>query len=297
MTFAHQNGDGLDALAQNQHTDGARGNGIVVAMADMPNPTDCEPSLGTNTSTITIDVNAGTAAINGSTHSVGATTVSLDDGGANPRRDVVYIAEGGSVNVLKGTAGAPATDDSGTDIVGATAPLPEPPDMSSVTGVPIAVVWVPAGATSDSDLDASRDVWDRRVPVTEPASIDRRVTTIPISELAQGDARSAYLPIEPGQSIKMYKWGIGFVNDGRPGSNWDTSVPPGGVRAELVAPSGSVVSSTESRIETGDPIFTEASDSSLTTVADYWLRLNNVSAGDIDPPNGIAAHFEYGVTQ
>lgn len=297
MTFAHRTGDGVDSLSFNQLADGMRGNGIVIDHSDLPSPVDCEPSLSDSTSNIIIDVAAGVAMIDGSEHGVATSSAQLSDGSSTaPRRDVVYVAEGGSVEVLEGETGAPATDGSGTVLRGASAPLPEAPDMADVTGVPVAVVWIPAGASSSDDLDPARDVWDRRVPVPPSPDPSLQSQTIPVSELAAGDIRTVYVPLQPGSKLRLYKWGLRKFNNATD-DNWEPTSPENGLSVELVGPSGDVIASSNAVIEMGDPIFEANSDGSLSTVADYYFRIRNQTGSDINAPSGLTAYVEYSVVE
>lgn len=297
MTFAHRTGDGVDSLSFNQLADGIRGNGIVIEQNDLPSPVDCEPSLSDSTSDIAIDVAAGVAMIDGSEHGVATSSAKLSDGSSTaPRRDVVYVSEGGSVEVLEGESGQPATDGSGTVLRGASAPLPEAPDMADVTGVPIAVVWIPPGASSSDDLDPGRDVWDRRIPVPPEPDPALQAQTIPVSELAAGDVRTVYVPVEPGGTIRIYKWGIRKFNNATD-DNWEPTSAENGLTLEFVGPGGAATASTNAAIEKGDPIYTASSDTSFSTVADYYFRIHNQTGADINSPSGLAAYVEYAVEE
>lgn len=140
------NGYGATALDQNIVRQFFTGYGVV---------TGCAPSYsGTG---MNIDIATGTAWHNGSQVSISAQTVTISDGGSDPRKDLIYLDGTGSTQVIEGS---PAAKAESQDVSTAFELFqPAPPDMTSTDGVLVAEIFIPANATS---LDSSK-VRDRRV--------------------------------------------------------------------------------------------------------------------------------------
>lgn len=158
--LTYENFDEAVALDQIQDIQRALGTGVL---------SGCAPSLPASTSPIQIDVASGTVYVSNTELSTSAGSVTLPDGDSqHPRKDVVYIDSAGAVKAIQGTPRAPkdGTDSPGTD---RTVYQPEPPDLSSLSsladGAVVAEIWVPAGATSTSDMTESGVTYirDRRL--------------------------------------------------------------------------------------------------------------------------------------
>jgi len=88
--------------------------------------------------------------------SVAAQTVTLDAAAADPRKDIIVVDDQGAATVVTGTPASPQP----AGEVRSDTYAPAPPDGASVSGVVVAEVWVPGGA---SDI-TSTDIRDRRLP-------------------------------------------------------------------------------------------------------------------------------------
>lgn len=115
--------------------------------------TGCAPSEGP--SALEVDVASGEVVVDGSEVTVGAQTVTLAAGDGDPRKDVLYVDASGTVQTAPGT---PAPAEPSGEIRRQTY-QPQPTDLSGMAGVPIAEVWVDAGASSVT----SDDISDRRL--------------------------------------------------------------------------------------------------------------------------------------
>jgi len=138
-------GDGADALGQNQLTDALDGTYWVSGW---------DATLGTGD--LEVDIAAGSGAVDGADVSTGSTqTIDFtgDPDSTDPRKAVIYVDSGGTVQKALGT---PQPVDPSGEIRFRTY-NPSPP--ASVSGVVVAEVWLAAGETA---LE-SADVRDRRV--------------------------------------------------------------------------------------------------------------------------------------
>jgi hypothetical protein len=142
-------GDGIQALDANQLSRQLR-----YSVAD-----GCTVSAGTNDLTVQVTSPGGTGTV-----ILDGTRIDVPDednislpapDASNPRKDVVYVAADGSVNVAEGVA-EPAQPSN--EIRRATY-RPAPPDLSATDAVVLAEVWVPTGASDITDADIS----DRRI--------------------------------------------------------------------------------------------------------------------------------------
>jgi hypothetical protein len=101
------------------------------------------------------DVASGEVIVDGTRHSVSATTVTLSASNADPRKDVIYVDSTGTVAVASGTpAPAKPSGETGRDTY-----QPSPPDLSGTAACPLAEIWVGGGVTDTG----STDISDRRV--------------------------------------------------------------------------------------------------------------------------------------
>jgi hypothetical protein len=145
MPFSVEDGNGVQALEHNQYQR-RMNNGVH---------SGCGVSPGTNNLTVKCD--SGTAIIDGSSVDVPSQDdVSLSSAnGSDPRKDTVYLDASGNLSVKTGVA-EPAKPSGKSH---ADTYQPQPPDMADVTGLVLAEVWIPAGA---SDIGSS-DIRDRRL--------------------------------------------------------------------------------------------------------------------------------------
>lgn len=143
MTDDFQNGWGvqaLDAEQLNRRYETAVISGCVVSDGADP---------------LEHDVTAGDVLVEGTEHSVSSKTVTLTGGYPNPRKDLIYVDSSGVVQVKEGNPHEAEPDNQkGRDVYS-----PRPPDLSGVSGCPLAEVWVGIDA---SDTDTS-DISDRRI--------------------------------------------------------------------------------------------------------------------------------------
>lgn len=148
---------GVQALDYNQRVHAAEGFGTIGG---------CEVAIGSGTlgASDTLDVAAGTIMHDGVRVDVPSQKASITAAdGRFPRRDVVYVDGSGDVHV---STGDPETaDPSQAEGVMAERPAPDAFADLAGTGVPIAEVWVSAGA----DVVRSEDVYRRAVPPVDGA--------------------------------------------------------------------------------------------------------------------------------
>jgi hypothetical protein len=150
MPQRHQIGNGRHAITDNLFARLGEGYGWVRGAG---------VTLGGSSTDITVRVGDGLINVSGSPVSVASQTVTLPDGNASaPRRDLVYIDREGTAQFEQGEAGGPLPPDKTRE----NTKVPAPPAAAAIDGVPVADVWVPAGATSAADLDPD-DVTDQRV--------------------------------------------------------------------------------------------------------------------------------------
>lgn len=137
-------------------------------------------TLGGSTTDIECNVSEGTILHDGAILAVSSQTVTIQPGDPqNPRKDVVWVNSEGSAKVRAGIAEEPLpAGESRQDTF-----QPEPPAGTSIDGVPLAEVWVPAGASDSGDL-STLDVIDRRVgAVNKGGQIRELASDPPDSEL------------------------------------------------------------------------------------------------------------------
>lgn len=131
----------------------------------------CGASLTSETATIETHIDAGTVVFGSRTISVPATDIAHDDGDTtNPRWDTICVAnDSGGLQIYKGTPESPDTDDSGAELRGGQAYTPSPSDSIPTDVIPLAMVWIPEGASSNSDLTntsaggVNNPIIDRRI--------------------------------------------------------------------------------------------------------------------------------------
>lgn len=117
--------------------------------------TDLAATKGTNPREV--DVSGTDYFYAGTAKTFTADTITIDQGGSNPRKDLICIDNTNALTVIKGTsAAADPSGLTGSDLFDAWEP--SPPAMSSLDVVPVAEVAVDAGAT---DFTAS-EIRDRR---------------------------------------------------------------------------------------------------------------------------------------
>ncbi|WP_256394123.1 hypothetical protein [Natronoarchaeum rubrum] len=148
MTFDVKNENGAAALDINSLTKLLDGYGVVLS-----DGSGCEVTAGSG---MDVAVANGAVLIDGSSASIASTTVTIPTADADhPRKDIVYIDSAGTPTVAEGVPGeARPRGETGRNTY-----HPEPPDLSATEAVPLAEVWVPAGA---SEITAG-DISDRRV--------------------------------------------------------------------------------------------------------------------------------------
>lgn len=128
-------------------------------------------SLSSTTAIIETILQPGTVIYEGETISIGNITVEHQDGdGTHPRWDAICVTDRtGTVEAISGIPAEPVTLSDGTTIRGKRAYKPAPPDAVTDDMVCLALVWIPSGATQNSDLTdtsaggVSNPILDRRV--------------------------------------------------------------------------------------------------------------------------------------
>lgn len=114
--------------------------------------------------TDTLSVAPGPVVVAGQRFDIAQQSVGVDRGNSRPRRDVVFVTDAGTIDVLRGDpadrAWGPGVSDSQRTLGNSF--LPAPRSMASTVGVPIAVVSVPGNnATSLADDPATVDIGVR----------------------------------------------------------------------------------------------------------------------------------------
>lgn len=142
-------------------------------------------SLTTSSTAIESEWTAGSSLWDGKTIDIPSGTITHDAGDAsNPRWDALVVSDSsGTVQIVKGTPSKIATDDDGNVYRGEQAWTPSPSDQITRDMVVFAMVWIPAGATTNDDLTdtssngVSNPVIDRRVEVPgREAQVTRSAT-------------------------------------------------------------------------------------------------------------------------
>ena len=158
-------------------------NQVTAALAGTGHKSGCEASLVETATSLDIDVTSGTVTIQQEDCDVAAETLTLPPGQEYPRKDCIY-----AVRVAAGTAelriaeGQPAPASGQVKApYGPTAnyPLVNQRELDNLlTKVPIAVIWVPAGATDPADLLGPASdhgvppVLSAKEPVVETSTLD-----------------------------------------------------------------------------------------------------------------------------
>lgn len=164
MSFTVKDNEGIQALDRNVIAQSLSGNGVVSGCGVSINT----GTLGTGGNALT--VGSGSIKFGSTAVSVSSQSLDLDTGdSSNPRKDVVYLNSSGTATVRKGQA--EQAQPTGAVSRNAERPAPDEFDDFDSVGVPIAEVWVPAGATSVS----SSDISDVRLA---PAAIEKDGSTI-----------------------------------------------------------------------------------------------------------------------
>lgn len=134
----HDNVEGFQALHQNAILNRYEGNAVLNT-----------GTVTTGTNDIEVDVSGYDAVVNGTEYTGVSGTVPLSDGDADyPRKDIIYIDNTGSVAKKEGQPEEIAPQ--GTS--GFNTHRPMPPDMKNIDGALLAVVYVPEGATTNSEI-------------------------------------------------------------------------------------------------------------------------------------------------
>jgi hypothetical protein len=128
-------------------------------------------SLSSSTSAIETTTTPGAVVFNGETISIESVTRGHPDGDTDdPRWDAVCVTDRtGTVEVFTGIPAPTVTDENGDPIRGEPAFSPAPSDNITSEMVCLALVWIPAGATTNDDLTdetnggVANPVVDRRV--------------------------------------------------------------------------------------------------------------------------------------
>lgn len=241
---------------------------------------------------IEVEIEAGSGQISNESVNTITDTVELLTGPSSPdwRRDLIYVSEAGTYEVLTGGVGELSTDRDGTTLDFRNSPEPEPDDTTDISGIPIHVVSIPPGAEDANDLtqDHIHDLRTGLDLITGSAEGTRR-DTLQIADTALADGDHVQLPIivQGGETIRVIEWGASEVD-----SAGTHSTPPAGVRVALVNPSGSVIQSEDTALSRDEGGIVETTTASGGT-EHYRLRLSNNSGSDFvaDNGEGISAQF------
>ena len=303
-------GDAPDALAENQQVRAHDGVGVLrTEPSGSGDPLGCRVSVGSSGDVIETVVSSGAVRmrINGSLERVDvAEQTVIHDTAANqdlPRKDTVCIGPDGVPFALAGEPGEWPTaevDDGAGGLRTITlqydkAGTPAPPTTEDMEVVVVGVVSIDAYSNSSADLTTDH-VQDRRIPAAQEGKTDGDETqSIPLSSIEAGGTRSVPVICAAGQTINIYKWGIGYVDDAS--LSMPVESPPADINVELVDPSGTIVGITDAQYQTGTPAVTEdtSGKGNADGVCVYRLRVHNGSTTDVDPPGGLMAYFNYEV--
>lgn len=147
---------------------------------------------GSASTQIEVDIEAGEAQFGGSSTSWATTAVALDSASGDPRVDVVYVQQDGSLGVVTGTPHPyrPNQDEDGNAMT--PSPFehwePSPDDGGNVIGLPLCCVLVEPSMADSTDLTTSH-IQDRRLTTSTPeAETVGYWTTLnfPLTELDDG---------------------------------------------------------------------------------------------------------------
>lgn len=307
MVYQLSVGDAADALEKNQQVRAHDGAGVLrTEPSGSTDPHGCKVTVGASGSAIETVVQSGAVRmrINGELQRVDvAEQTVIHDSAADqdlPRKDTVCIGPDGVPFAL---AGKPAEWPT-ADVAGGSrtvtlkyeqAGVPAPPDTEGRDVVVVGVVSIDEFSSSSADLTTDH-IQDRRIPAAQEGKTDGDETqSIPLSSIEAGGTRSVPIICNAGQTINIYKWGIGYVDDA--GLSMPTETPPADINVELVDPSGTIVAISGAEFQTGTPLATEdtSGKGNLAGVAVYRLRLHNGGTTDINPPSGLMAYFNYEV--
>lgn len=290
----HHAADALFRVSQSRVN---RGYGVIAGAGD-----ECLVSLAESGDSIVFGVDAGEVRLSNPDGSNTSVTVdpqqvtTTENTNSDPRQDVIYVDAAGDATVIQGEPGAPATDASGGTLQYAGAPLPPPDATVGLEGVVLAVAWIPAGASSSSDLDPVEDVQDRRLFATVGgAGGGGRVfrQDIPMSALDNGAVRSSVIMVPAAQTLAVQEWGVAHSDNAGSGGT-GLNAPPSGLRVEFVDPSGNVIDSASTLYAAGTPLFAETAGNDP---APYSVRLNNDTGFDLTDPEGATAYIEYEIQE
>lgn len=99
--------------------------------------------LDASVSGMDVQLTSGQAFVDASVVSASG-SVTLSDGGPDPRKDLVYVDASGSLAVAEGAPDSPRP----SSATAFQTYRPSPPDGTSISGTPLWEVWVPEGATT-----------------------------------------------------------------------------------------------------------------------------------------------------
>ncbi|EMA42652.1 hypothetical protein [Halococcus saccharolyticus] len=165
----------MSYLVDNQQPDWALVENIKERRTDthIPrNAADDALTVTLNTGTLgdgraALSLASGSAVVDGQQSDINQQTVDVDLGDSQPRRDVVYVTDAGTVDVLRGTQGGLAWGEgvASTQETPRNAARPAPRSFADVTGLPVAVITVPGNGASSLPSDERQAI--RRVRVRE----------------------------------------------------------------------------------------------------------------------------------
>ena len=278
MPLTFTNGTAGTAVSENQFVRRGQGYGWVSGLAASP---------GGSGSAVVIDVDSGDVKIGGSVVSASAQSVTLDPGDSTyPRKDILYVANDGTIQVLKGTAKQPSTDANGNTLARQYAPVPEPPDTDGLSGTVVQEVWVPANAADSTDI-AQADIIDRRLQAIDTTAPETRLQQSPnfssgFTGLQAGDYVDFPIPVPSGSTINIYGWGVQYNQ---------SDTPPSNVSLNLLNAGDTVVDSISTAWSTGSPIVSQTAGGSGVRV--FKFRLQNDSSNDYTEPDGLGGVAGY----
>lgn len=197
MTVQMRDGYGIQAFDWNNQWRKLDGYGIITGGTVTVNT----GTLGTGGSTLSLE--ATTALVNGTEHSVAGQTIDIRTGDTDPRWDIVAIDSTGAVTVNEGV---PETAISGGDM-GVThrdAERPAPDDLADENITPLALVWVPDGAAEITSSDLFDVGVDSRIHVDQLVGAGGISATDYIVGEEQGaDYNSIQAAIDAGDGLSL----------------------------------------------------------------------------------------------
>lgn len=175
---------------------------------------------------LSVDVEACNLNVNGKHVTTDAgTDITLPAASSEPRKDIIWVSpDGGGPGTIEVTSGdpAPAEAPDGVNPVGEFTTSPEPPAFRSTNGTALAEVWVPANASSNSDLT----IYNRRVTARVGAGA-LNAREMGTDELGGGVTNGQALTNLEGTDLSISNGSLNFTgttSDGGTGGTSDNAI-------------------------------------------------------------------------